>query len=114
MLAKGSDWSSLVRTTSHGCGPMRGGMMGIVMFKIRMRGRCFSSKSTALILAFLGELDGGVISSLKNLPNSAELICDRLDAELGEFFLHRGHLQRLFGHVVQLFHDRRRRLCRRR
>src|SRR6516225_5131009 len=27
MLANGSDWSSFVRTISHGCGPMRGGRM---------------------------------------------------------------------------------------
>src|ERR1044071_2100198 len=27
MLANGSDWSSFVRTTSQGCGPMRGGVM---------------------------------------------------------------------------------------
>src|SRR5262247_1176112 len=27
MLANGSAWSSLLRTTSHGCGPMRGGWM---------------------------------------------------------------------------------------
>jgi hypothetical protein len=26
-LANGSAWSSLVRTISHGCGPMRGGWM---------------------------------------------------------------------------------------
>src|SRR4051812_4827620 len=29
MLANGSAWSSLVRTISHGCGPMRGGWMFI-------------------------------------------------------------------------------------
>src|SRR4051812_35363485 len=27
MLANGSDWSSLLRTASQGCGPMRGGWM---------------------------------------------------------------------------------------
>src|SRR4029078_10724396 len=27
MLGNGNDWSSLLRTISHGCGPIRGGVM---------------------------------------------------------------------------------------
>src|SRR5262245_17911723 len=38
MLANGSDWSSLVRTISHGCGPMRGGVMLTFMVSSGCRG----------------------------------------------------------------------------
>jgi hypothetical protein len=33
MLANGSAWSSFVRTISHGCGPMRGGVMFTFMIE---------------------------------------------------------------------------------
>src|SRR5205085_3540616 len=57
MLANGSAWSSFPRTTSHGCGPMRGGW--ILTFIALILAIADGDRATSCVDGFLGELQIG-------------------------------------------------------
>src|SRR5215468_9635634 len=85
MLANGSDWSSLVRTTSHGCGPI--GRRGIsfmatsLVFRNSLRATADRHLAAGGLDRLLGELDVGDLLDRRLLG--------RVDVAVGDAVLDR-------------------------
>src|SRR5215470_4448965 len=113
MFANGSDWSSFVRTTSHGWGPMRGGLMFMRAFLMGDRtvgGR--SNLIDGLDVGFFGKLNrrGDIVP--KELAEFFNTDIFWLNSELGQFFPNGGIVKCFFSRVVQFLHNIGRCFCR--